>query len=379
MSNNNCSCGNSVDLFPLEHVDIDHRNLYALIVRLFTYTRRLEKRLSELDGTPVEGNDLEKLPNVRILGNRVPDLCPEHGQGFFNSRRSVPDAVCVLWDHVQNISKLVNDGLNAIELDICNNDLTALEAKNTAEYAREKINGYIKELEEKLANGDFNGAQGIKGDKGDRGEKGDTGPQGPQGIQGIQGIQGPKGEKGADGKDGKDGIDGTDFVVNGSYDSIEELQAAHPVGNLGDAYSVNGYIYIWDIDKLAWSNVGYISGPKGDQGPKGDKGDQGDVGPQGPVGPAGPQGPAGPRGIDGTVRFDDLSEYQLAMLIGPEGPRGPVGPIGPIGPVGPQGEPGIVTGVVDGVNIVIMSKQQYDALPESERNENTIYYLYEDE
>ena len=114
MSNNNCSCGNRVDLFPLEHVDIDHRNLYALIVRLFTYTRRLEKRLSELDGTPVEGNELDKLPNIRILGNRVPDLCPEHGQGFFNSRRSVPDAVCVLWDHVQNISKLINDGLNAI-------------------------------------------------------------------------------------------------------------------------------------------------------------------------------------------------------------------------------------------------------------------------
>ena len=126
MSNNNCSCGNRVDLFPLEHVDIDHRNLYALIVKLFTYTRRLEKRLSELDGTPVEGTELDKLPNIRILGNRVPDLCPENGQGFFNSRRSVPDAVCVLWDHVQNISKLINDGLNAIELDMYNNDLTTL-------------------------------------------------------------------------------------------------------------------------------------------------------------------------------------------------------------------------------------------------------------
>ena len=64
---------------------------------------------------------------------------------------------------------------------------------------------------------------------------------------------------------------------------------------------------------------------------------------------------------------------------GPVGPRGPRGPVGPAGPIGPKGEPGIVTGVVDGVEIAIMSKQQYDALTEAERNENTIYYLYEDE
>ena len=191
MSNNNCSCGNRVDLFPLEHVDIDHRNLYALVVRLFNYTKRLEQRLSELEGTPVEDNKLDKLPNVKIIGNRIPDLSPEYGQGFFNSRRSVPDAVCVLWDHIQNISKLVNDGLDAIELDIYNNDLTTLEAKSTADYAREKINDYIKTLEEKLANGDFNGDPGVKGDKGDRGEKGDTGPQGPRGESGfITGIIG---------------------------------------------------------------------------------------------------------------------------------------------------------------------------------------------
>ena len=112
---------------------------------------------------------------------------------------------------------------------------------------------------------------------------------------------------------------------------------------------------------------GYFTGRKGDTGPKGEKGD---TGPTGPVGPVGPVGPQGPKGIDGSVSFNDLSTYQIAMLRGPEGP---------VGPAGPKGESGIVTGVINDINIVIMSKKQYDDLTDTERNENTIYYLYEDE
>lgn len=78
------------------------------------------------------------------------------------------------------------------------------------------------------------------------------GEQGPQGIQGIQGLQGPKGEN------------GTGVNILGDYDTEEELNAAHPTGNTGDAYLVSGNLYVWSGSK--WTNVGNIQGPKGEQG-----------------------------------------------------------------------------------------------------------------
>lgn len=41
-------------------------------------------------------------------------------------------------------------------------------------------------------------------------------------------------------------FDGTSFTVLGSYDTLEELMAAHPTGNLGDGYLVGGYLYVWN-------------------------------------------------------------------------------------------------------------------------------------
>ena len=58
------------------------------------------------------------------------------------------------------------------------------------------------DVQKKLDNGEFVGAQGPKGEKGDtgaqglRGEKGDTGERGPQGETGATGPQGPKGKDG---------------------------------------------------------------------------------------------------------------------------------------------------------------------------------------
>lgn len=85
-----------------------------------------------------------------------------------------------------------------------------------------------------------------------KGEQGVQGIQGPQGIQGIQGIQGPKGE------------DGTGVTILGSYDTESALKAAHPTGNLGDAYLVSGNLYVWS--GTAWENVGNIQGPQGETG-----------------------------------------------------------------------------------------------------------------
>ena len=63
------------------------------------------------------------------------------------------------------------------------------------------------------------------------------------------------------------GEDGTSVTILGSYDTLEELEQAHPTGNLGDAYLVAGDLYVWNGS--AWENVGQIQGP---QGPQGDTG-----------------------------------------------------------------------------------------------------------
>ncbi|WP_400216410.1 hypothetical protein [Methanobrevibacter smithii] len=50
----------------------------------------------------------------------------------------------------------------------------------------------------------------------------------------IVGDTGPKGDTGAA------------MIIKGSYDSYEELVNNHPVGNDGDAYLVDGWLYVWD-------------------------------------------------------------------------------------------------------------------------------------
>lgn len=57
------------------------------------------------------------------------------------------------------------------------------------------------------------------------------------------------------------GTDGTSVTILGSYNTLAELQAAHPTGSLGDAYIVSGDLYVWTGS--AWSNVGQIQGPAG--------------------------------------------------------------------------------------------------------------------
>lgn len=63
---------------------------------------------------------------------------------------------------------------------------------------------------------------------------------------------------------GRDGADGTSVTILGSYNTLAELQAAHPTGNDGDAYMVAGDLYIWN--GAAWQNVGQIQGPQGPAG-----------------------------------------------------------------------------------------------------------------
>ncbi len=155
-----------------------------------------------------------------------------------------------------------------------------------------ELNGYL----------DYRGPKGEKGEKGDKGDKGD------------QGLKGDKGDQ------------GTGINILGSYNSLEELELAHPTGNLGDSYLIDGYLYIWNEIISAWENVGAIQGPKGDkgdtgvqgeQGPKGEKGDKGDKGDTGAQGEQGPKGEDG-AAIDGdTLPIGGIIEYNGTAV--PEG------------------------------------------------------------
>ena len=169
------------------------------------------------------------------------------------------------------------------------------------------------------------GDTGEKGDKGDTGAKGDTGNTGETGATGQKGEQGPKGDTGdtgptgntgATGATGDTGATGVGTTIKGSYNTYQELINAHPTGNDGDSYLVNGSLYVW-LDN-AWENVGSIKGDKGDTGVSGPKGDTGDTGPQGVKGDTGntgakrDTGASGPKGDTG-VGSDEEAGWKLPV------------------------------------------------------------------
>ena len=77
------------------------------------------------------------------------------------------------------------------------------------------------------------------------------------------------------GKDGEKGADGTGVNILGSYNSLQELQQAHPTGSIGDAYLIQGNMYVWSDETKTWENVGNIQGPAGKDGNDGKDGKDG--------------------------------------------------------------------------------------------------------
>ena len=71
---------------------------------------------------------------------------------------------------------------------------------------------------------------------------------------------------------GRDGTDGTSVSILGSYNTLADLQTAHPIGSVGDGYIVGGDLYVWDGTQ--WANVGNIRGPAGTNGTDGADGSQ---------------------------------------------------------------------------------------------------------
>lgn len=101
------------------------------------------------------------------------------------------------------------------------------------------------------------------------------GVDGVDGTKGQDGIDGVKGDTGPQGPKGDTGPAGTSVNILGSYDTLNELETEHPAGNIGDAYLVDGDIYVWSDNEADWINAGNIKGPKGDKGDTGEKGDTG--------------------------------------------------------------------------------------------------------
>lgn len=160
------------------------------------------------------------------------------------------------------------------------------------------------------------GDTGEKGDKGDTGESGTTGQKGETGPKGDTGDTGPAGPAGQTGQKGDTGATGTATTIKGSYNTYQELINAHPTGNDGDSYLVNGSLYVW-LDN-AWENVGNMKGDKGDTGATGAKGDTGDTGSQGVKGDTGNTGATGDTGATGPkgdtgVGSDEEAGWKLPV------------------------------------------------------------------
>jgi hypothetical protein len=97
-----------------------------------------------------------------------------------------------------------------------------------------------------------------------------------------------------------DGKDGNGLIIKGLYATLDELKAAHPSAEAGDAYSIGtsdaNEVYIWSTEAQEWQNLGPLQGPEG---------------PRGLPGPVGPQGLPGANGQDGRDGQDAPQEAVL--------------------------------------------------------------------
>ena len=62
------------------------------------------------------------------------------------------------------------------------------------------------------------------------------------------------------------GDTGKPLQILGVYDTLAELKAAHPTGNVGDAYMAAGALYMWLASSTDWKYCGELRGPTGETG-----------------------------------------------------------------------------------------------------------------
>ena len=175
--------------------------------------------------------------------------------------------------------------------------LKANTATKNADAAAKRADDAANDVQKKLDNGEFVGAQGPKGEKGDtgaqgpRGEKGDTGERGPQGETGATGPQGSKGETGATGPQGPRG----------------ETGATGPQGPKGKDGEVT-------FESLTDEQKASLRGEPGAKGEKGEKGDPGAQGEKGEKGDPGAQGEKGEKGDPGRDAPQEAVLYTAQKL-----------------------------------------------------------------
>ena len=189
------------------------------------------------------------------------------------------------------------------------------------------------------------GDTGEKGSKGDKGDTGETGQKGEQGPKGDTGDTGATGANGPAGPKGDTGATGTGITIKGSYNSYEELIAEHPIGNAGDSYLVNGFLYVWNGN--SWENVGNIKGEKGDTGKAFE---YSDFTPEQLASLKGEKGDTGDSGYSPTVNVDHengqiiITSEECTKIISFDelkGDKGATGSKGDKGDTGPKGDTGI--------------------------------------
>ena len=175
--------------------------------------------------------------------------------------------------------------------------LKANTATKNADAAAKRADDATNNVQKKLDNGEFVGAQGPKGEKGEpgaqgpRGEKGDTGERGPQGETGATGPQGPQGETGATGPQGPQG----------------ETGATGPQGPKGKDGEVT-------FESLTDEQKASLRGEPGAKGEKGEKGDPGAKGEKGEKGDPGAKGEKGEKGAPGRDAPQEAVLYTAQTL-----------------------------------------------------------------
>ena len=164
--------------------------------------------------------------------------------------------------------------------------LKANTATKNADAAAKRADDAANDVQKKLDNGEFVGAQGPKG------EKGDTGAQGPRGEKGDTGERGPQGETGATGPQGPKGKDG-----EVTFESLTDEQKASLRGEPGAKGE---------------------KGEKGDPGAQGEKGEKGDPGAQGEKGEKGDPGRDAPQEavLYTAQKLNDAQKTQARENIG---------------------------------------------------------------
>ena len=189
-----------------------------------------------------------------------------------------------------------------------------------------------------------NGEPGAKGDKGDpgekgepgaKGDKGDPGEKGEPGAKGDKGEPGPTGPQGPTGPKGDPGADGSNFTINGLYESLDALKAAHPTAEAGDAYAVgtssDNTIYLYSADVADWQNVGKLQGAKGEDGAPGAAGESGAT-----FIPS-----VSAAGVISWSNDKGLTNPPSVSIKGPQGDKGDPGAKGEKGDKGADGAPGV--------------------------------------